>query len=106
MQVNISGHHIEVTPALRNYVTEKLDKLEKRFKNITNVQVTLNLEKKFQHFAKAELHLAGGKAGKLFASSEEKNMYAAIDTLTDKLSHLITKHKEKLQDHHEGEPFE
>ncbi|MCP8687898.1 ribosome hibernation promoting factor [Marinobacterium sedimentorum] len=95
MQINITGHHVELTDALHEYVHSKFGKLERHFDNITNVQVTLSVEKLRQQ-AEADVHLAGGK---LFATHEHQDMYAAIDGLTDKLDRQIIKHKEKIKNH-------
>lgn len=95
MQINITGHHVELTDALNDYVHSKFEKLERHFDNITNVQVTLSVEKQRQQ-AEADVHLAGGK---LFATHEHEDMYAAIDGLTDKLDRQIIRHKEKMKNH-------
>ncbi len=91
MQINISGHHVDVTPALRDYVTSKLSKLQRHFDNITNSSVTLTVEKLVQK-AEATVHVAGAD---LFATAESEDMYAAIDGLTDKLDRQLIRHKEK-----------
>ena len=91
MQITVSGHHVEVTPALREYVTNKLAKLQRHFDNITNTDVTLSVEKLVQK-AEATVHVAGAD---LFATCESEDMYAAIDSLTDKLDRQLIKHKEK-----------
>lgn len=91
MQLSISGHHIDVTDALKNYVTEKLQKLERHFDHITNVHVVLSVEKLKQR-AEATIHLSGGE---VFAESDCDDLYAAIDKLTDKLDRQILKHKGK-----------
>lgn len=95
MQINLTGHHVEITDALRSYVDTKFDKLQRRFDHINNVQVTLNVEK-LRQIAEATLHLNGGE---LFASHEHEDMYAAIDGLIDKLDRQVIKHKEKLNQH-------
>ncbi|MBY4676759.1 ribosome hibernation-promoting factor, HPF/YfiA family [Marinobacterium arenosum] len=95
MQINITGHHVELTDALNDYVHSKFEKLERHFENITNVQVTLSIEKQRQK-AEADVHVAGGQ---VFATHEHDDMYAAIDGLTDKLDRQIIKHKEKLKKH-------
>ncbi len=100
MQVTITGHHIEVTPALKDYVTEKLEKVHKRFSNITTAHVTLTVAKKFQQKAEATLHLAKGE---IHAECESEDMYAAIDLLVDKLDRQVIKHKEKMQNHDNGD---
>lgn len=100
MQIQITGHHVDVTPTLKNYVNEKLQKIQHIFDNITSVHVTLTVDKKYQQKAEAQVHLARTE---LHAESESKNMYAAIDTLVDKLTKQVVKHKEKLSDHGNGE---
>jgi putative sigma-54 modulation protein len=95
MQITVSGHHVDVTPALRDYVTTKLSKLQRHFDNITNSAVTLTVEK-LVHKAEATVHVAGAD---LFALSESSDMYAAIDALTDKLDRQLIKHKEKIKGH-------
>ena len=90
MQITVSGHHVDVTPALRDYVNNKLTKLQRHFDNITNTDVTLTVEKLVQK-AEATVHVAGAD---LFATCESEDMYAAIDSLTDKLDRQLIKHKE------------
>lgn len=93
MQITVSGHHVDVTPALRDYVNTKLSKLHSHFDNITNTAVTLTVEKLVQK-AEASVHVAGAN---LFAACESEDMYAAIDSLADKLDRQLIKHKEKLK---------
>lgn len=95
MQLTVSGHHIDITDALRNHVSEKFEKLQRHIDHITNIDVTLIVEKQ-AHKAEANLHVSGAD---LFASSESDDMYAAIDTLADKLDRQIIKHKEKHRGH-------
>jgi putative sigma-54 modulation protein len=91
MQVNISGHHIEVTDSLQNYVSTKLDKLQRHFDQIGNVQVTLTVEKERQK-AEASVNVKGGQ---LHADAVHEDLYAAIDLMNDKLDRQLIKHKEK-----------
>ena len=93
MRINISGHHVEVTQPLRDYVLTKFERLERHFDQITNIDVTLIVEKMVQK-AEASVHVSGAD---LFANSEDPDMYAAIDGLADKLDRQIIKHKEKAQ---------
>lgn len=95
MQINITGHGVQVTPALRNYATEKLERLTKRGDKITSINMILDVEK-IQQIAKATIHLAGAE---IHASSKSEDLYSAIDLLVDKLNQQITKHKEKLKSH-------
>ena len=99
MQLNITGQHVDLTEAMQEYVKTKITKLERYFDNVTNVHVILSVEKKNQK-AEATVHVAGGD---LFAEATSENMYAAIDSLVDKLDRQIKKHKEKLTDHHRSE---
>lgn len=96
MQINITGHGIELTPAIRTYTTEKLDRLKRRGDAITTVNVIFDIGKN-QQIAKATLHVSGAD---LHAESESENLYSAIDILVDKLEHQVIKHKEKMKDHH------
>lgn len=98
MQLSISGHHVDVTDALKNYTSDKLSKLERHFDQITNVHVVLSVEKLKQR-AEATMHVSGAE---LFADADCDDMYAAIDMLTDKLDRQLLKHKEKIVDRHHG----
>ncbi|MEE9142789.1 MAG: ribosome-associated translation inhibitor RaiA [Gammaproteobacteria bacterium] len=96
MQSSLTGHHITITPSLREYVHSKLQRLERHFDHVTDVHVILTVEK-LEHKAEATMQVSRGN---LFADSIEEDMYAAIDGLVDKLDRQIVKHKEKLKDHH------
>jgi putative sigma-54 modulation protein len=98
MQVNISGHQLDVTDAMRDYIGEKLVRLERHFDKITNVQVIMEVEKLKQKI-EATLRVPGGE---VVANAEHDDMYAAIDLLTDKLDRQLLKHKEKQQSHLQG----
>ncbi|TKB55970.1 ribosome hibernation promoting factor [Ferrimonas aestuarii] len=95
MQINLTGHHVDITESLRDYVHTKFDKLERHFDHISNVHVVLNVEK-LQQTAEAKLHLSGRE---VFATHQHDNMYAAIDGLIDKLDRQVIKHKEKMSRH-------
>ncbi|WP_440866848.1 ribosome hibernation promoting factor [Symbiopectobacterium purcellii] len=95
MQLNITGHHIEITPALREFVNTKLAKLEQYFDRINQINVVLKVEK-VEQIADATLFVNGGE---LHATSESEDMYAAIDLLIDKLARQLNKHKDKLKQH-------
>jgi putative sigma-54 modulation protein len=94
MQVNVSGHHIEVTDALKTYVETKLDRLERHFDQITNINVILSVEKLRQK-AESTIRVSGGE---IYADAEEDDLYAAIDSMTDKLDRQLIKKKEKISD--------
>ena len=98
MQLTISGHHVDVTEALKSYTSEKLAKLERHFDHITNIHVVLSVEKMKQR-AEATMHVSGAE---LFADADSEDMYAAIDALSDKLDRQLLKHKEKLVNRHHG----
>lgn len=95
MQINITGHRLDVTPALRAFTEEKFDRLERHFDQITAINVVFDVEK-LRQIAEATIIVAKAE---LHASSESEDMYAAIDMLVDKLNRQLIKHKEKLQDH-------
>ena len=94
MQINVSGHHVDLTDSLRNYVVTKLNKLERHFDKITQMIVILSVDKLRQK-AEATIHVSGAE---LFADAESEDMYAAIDMLTDKLDRQLIKQKEKSSD--------
>ncbi len=95
MQINLSGHHLDITPALRTYVATKLKRIARHFDHVLTVHVVLSVEKE-RNRAEANLQL---QRGNLFADAEHNDMYAAIDKLLDKLDRQVKKHKEKLSDH-------
>ncbi|MBK1726540.1 ribosome hibernation-promoting factor, HPF/YfiA family [Halorhodospira neutriphila] len=96
MQIELSGHHVEVTEALRSYVHDKLRRLEHHFDPIIDAEVVLEVEK-LQHKAEATVRLGGG-GSRVFADAVAEDMYAAIDALVDKLDRQVLKHKEKAVD--------
>lgn len=99
MQINITGHHLDITDSLRAYIEEKFKRLERHFDKMTNIHVILEVKKGNQ---KVEAYVHVNKRD-IFADAEDENMYAAIDHLADKLDRQIKKHKEKLTDHHRRE---
>lgn len=96
MQVKLTGHHVDITPALKDYLHSKFDRIQRHFDNVTAVNCILTVEK-LRHKAEAKIAVRGST---LFADAVEDDMYAAIDGLVDKLDRQIKKHKEKLTDHH------
>ncbi len=95
MQISLSGHHVEITESMRNYVNEKIERLERHFDQALDIHVVLTVEK-LRHKAEATLHVSGSN---LHADSVQDDMYAAIDGLVDKLDRQGKKHKEKLKNH-------
>ncbi|MDF1582869.1 MAG: ribosome-associated translation inhibitor RaiA [Methyloprofundus sp.] len=94
MQVSITGHHVEVTEAMKQHVEEKIGKLKRHFdNNVTDVHVILTVEK-LEQKAEATVQISGAT---LFADDVQDNMYTAIDNMVDKLDRQIIKHKEKTQ---------
>ncbi len=98
MQVQISGHQFDVTEALHEYVSKKLNKLSSHYDGITSVQVTMSVEKQ-RKCVEASLHVRNAD---IAASAEHEDMYAAIDMLTDKLDRQLLKYKEKNIDRLQG----
>lgn len=96
MDLTVTGHHVEITNALRDYVATRFEKLERHFDNMTGIDCVLTVEKLF-HKAEATLHVGGAT---IHAEATNGDMYAAIDNLADKLDRQLTKHKEKVTDHH------
>lgn len=96
MQLNVSGHHVEVTESLRAYVESKLEKVARHFDIVSDVHCILTVEK-LRHTAEATVQVSGGT---IFVDHTEEDMYAAIDGLVDRLERRVRKYKEKLVDHH------
>ena len=99
MQVNLTGHHVEITPALKDYLNNKITRIERHFDSVTSIKCILTVEK-LRHKAEAKVNVTGGT---LYAEAVQDDMYAAIDGMIDKLDRQIVKHKEKLTDHHARE---
>jgi putative sigma-54 modulation protein len=95
MQVKITGHHVEVTEALRTHCEEKMARIKHHFDQVINVNVTLEIDSKAQK-ASANLHVSGQD---FHAEASEADMYLAIDLMTDKLDRQVIKYKEKLKAH-------
>ena len=95
MNINITGHHVDVTPAIRDYVHSKLDRVIRHFDHVTSTHVTLSVDKLNQK-AEVTVHVKGKD---IHCDSTEADLYAAIDTLADKLDRLMVKHKEKTGNH-------
>ena len=95
MNINITGHHVDITPAIRDYVQSKLDRAIGHYDNVTSTHVILSVDK-LQQKAEITLHVKGKD---IYADSRESDLYAAIDTLVDKLDRQMVKHKEKISTH-------
>lgn len=100
MNLTISGHHLEVTPALRSYVTTKLDRITKHFDHVVDIKVLLSVEnlkeKEKRQRAECNIHVKGND---LFAESAHEDLYAAVDDLVDKLDRQVVRHKDKIRSH-------
>ena len=99
MNLNVTGHHLEITPAIRDYVIGKLDRVTRHFDDVIDVNVVMSVDK-LRHKVEVNLHTRGKD---IHVEAIEPDMYAAIDALVDKLDRQVVKHKEKLALHrHEG----
>jgi len=98
MNLQVSGHHLDITPALHDYVTGKLERITRHFDNVIDVNVILSVDKLNQK-AEVTVHLAGKD---VYVESVDEDLYAAVDGLVDKLERQVQKYKQKLQDHHRG----
>jgi putative sigma-54 modulation protein len=101
MNLTISGHHLEVTPALREYVLNKLERITRHFDQVVDVSVLLRVEnmkeKDRRQKAEVTLHVKGRD---IFVEQAHEDLYAAIDELMDKLDRQVMRHKDRVQDHH------
>lgn len=99
MQTILTGHHVEITQSLRDYVNDKLGRVGRHYDHVTSIHVILSIEK-LRHKAEAAIHVAGND---IFADAVNEDMYAAIDALADKIDRQLKKHKEKATDKHRNE---
>ena len=99
MNLHLTGHHLAITPSIRDYVSGKLQRITNHFDHVIDVNVTLTVEK-LRHKVEAGVHVLGRD---IYCESTDHDMYAAIDGLVDKLDRTIIKHKEKALSHrHDG----
>jgi len=95
MQVNISCHHFDLTDAIKQHATLKLEKIKHHFDQLININIILEVEKKIQ-IAEATIHISGAD---IFAKADSDDMYLSIDKMINKLDTQIIKHKEKISNH-------
>ncbi len=100
MNLSISGHHVSVTPALRDYVTQKVERITRHFDHVIDMNVCLSVDKQGQK-AEINVHVKGKD---LFAQVSDDNLYAAIDLLVDKLDRQVIRHKDRSQGHQHEPP--
>ncbi len=101
MNLNLTGHHLQITPAIREYFTQKLGKITSHFDHVIDVNVIMSVEK-LQHKVEATVHLSGKD---IFCETQGEDMYVAIDQLVQKLDRAVLKHKGKhLAHRHDGDP--
>ena len=102
MNLHLTGHHLEITPAIRDYVLSKLARITHHFDHVIDVNVILTVEK-LRHKVEASVHVRGKD---IFCENEDADMYVAVTGLVDKLDRAIIKHKEKTLGHrHDGAPL-
>ena len=95
MNLHLTGHHVEITAAIRDYVTAKLERINRHFDHVIDVNVVLSVDKLRQKI-EANVHVRGKE---IHAEATEPDMYAAIDCLADKLNRQVLKYKEKMSEH-------
>lgn len=96
MNLNITGHHLDVTPAIREYIQTKMTRVMRHFDHVIDTQVILSLEP-LKHRAELTLHIPGKD---IHCEASENNLYAAIDLLIDKVDRKVLQHKARTQNHH------
>ncbi len=99
MNLKVSGHHLDVTPAIQGYIEEKMARIARHFDQVMDIDIILSVDK-LEQKVEAKVHLSGKD---LYCESIDADMYAAIDGLADKLDRVVLKHKERLVDHHNKE---
>ena len=100
MNLNLTGHHLNITPAIRDYIVAKIGRVTRHFDNVIDVAVVLSVEK-LRRKVEVNLHASGKD---IHCEAVDADMYAAIDALADKLDRAVVKHKEKLTIHRHEEP--
>jgi putative sigma-54 modulation protein len=96
MNLNIVGHQLEVTAAIRGHVSGKMERIRRHFDHPLDLHVTLSASKLGQK-AEVTLHVPGKE---IHCACEQADLYAAIDLLVDKLDRQVLKYK----DRHSGRP--
>lgn len=99
MRMQMSGHHVEVTPSLRSYLEKKIGRVARRFDHLIDIRCILSVDK-LRHKAESTVQLSGSR---LHAEAVAEDMYAAIDALSDKIAGQVRRHKERARDHHAAE---
>ena len=99
MNLHLTGHHVEITPSIREYVTHKLERINRHFDHVIDVSIILSVEK-LQQKAEVTVHVSGKD---IHVESEDTDLYAAIDRLVDKLDRQVMKHKERFQSARHGQ---
>jgi len=94
MNLTLTGHHVDISPAIRSYVEDKIGRVTRHFDHVIDVAVVLRIEK-LVHTAEANVHVSGKD---LHAEATDADMYASIDALADKLDRMVVKHKEMLSE--------
>jgi putative sigma-54 modulation protein len=101
MNLTISGHHLEITPSMREYVLTKLDRVTRHFDQVVDINVLLSFEKLKEKERRQKAEVTVHVKGKdIYVENFHEDMYAAIDQLMDKLDRQVCRHKDKLQNHH------
>jgi len=102
MNLHLTGHHLQITPAIRDHVAHKLERITAHFDHVIDIHVIMTVEK-LQHKVEANMHLSGKE---IFCEAHGEDMYVAIDQLVGKLDRAVIKHKEKnLAHRHDGAPL-
>ena len=105
MNLTISGHHLDVTPAIREYVIAKLDRITRHFDQVVDITVLLSIEKLAEKDRRQKAEVTVRVKGKdLFAECASEDLYASIDQLMDKLDRQVARYKDKVQNHHHDAP--
>ncbi|MDO9238351.1 MAG: ribosome-associated translation inhibitor RaiA [Aquabacterium sp.] len=101
MNLTISGHHLEVTPSIREYVRTKLERVTRHFDQVVDINVLLSVEKQKEKNRRQQAEVTVRVKGKdIFVETAHEDLYAAIDQLMDKLDRQVCRYKDRVQDHH------
>ena len=95
MNLSITGHHLDVTPAIREYIQTKIARVTRHVDHVIDTQVMLSVEP-LKHRAEITMHVRGKD---IHCEAIEDNLYAAIDVLIDKVDRKVVQHKNRTQNH-------
>jgi putative sigma-54 modulation protein len=100
MNVNLTGHHVEITDALESAVNSALDKVLRHYPDIVSARVILTVEK-HEQIAEAVVHFLGQD---IAAKGTSEDLYHSINDMRSKLETLLQRRKSTIKSHSHEKP--